>query len=80
MAPAITILIMDVQTRPTIRVKIKEILRAKGWTQKEMAAATNISMTTISNLHTTKMVRFETLVKLVEATGWPLEMLLEYKE
>ncbi len=72
------IVFMDTPTSPRIRVRIKELLEANGWTQKEMAEITNISSTTISNLHTAKMIRFETLVKLVETTGWPIERLLEY--
>ena len=71
---------METQTTPTIRLRLPELLKSKGWTQKELAERTGISRTGISNLRTASMIRFETLVKLVEVSGWPIEMLLEYNK
>jgi len=73
------VLTMETQTQPVIRIRLKELLSEKGWLQKEMAEITGISRTTISGMHTAKMIRFETLATLVEATGWPIERLLEYR-
>lgn len=70
---------MDIQSKPAVRLRLDEILGAKGWTQKELAHKTGISENGISVLRTAKMIRYETLATLVKATGWPIERLLEYR-
>ncbi len=69
---------MDIQEKSIVRLRLKEILKANGWTQGQLAAKTGLSITTIGNMQTAKMIRYVSLAALVDATGWPIEKLLEY--
>ena len=71
-------LIMENRIKPTVRLRLDEILKAKGWTQRELANQSGISKNGISVMRTATMIRYDTLAALVNATDWPIEKLLEY--
>ena len=66
----------------SVRVKLRldEIIKQRGQTQKDFAAQVGLSQNTVSNLlHDPGRISFETINKLVEA-GITLEELFEIEQ
>jgi DNA-binding Xre family transcriptional regulator len=65
----------------TYRLRLKEVLKELGWTQRRLELETGISKTAIVNLvRGPMMIRFDTLYKLCRATGKTPNDLIIYDE
>ena len=63
------------------RLRLDEILKELGWTQKRLSEETGISEQAIINLvRNPKAITFETISKLIAATGRSVEDLIVYED
>jgi transcriptional regulator with XRE-family HTH domain len=62
------------------RLRLPEILKELGWTQVELSRRTGLSENSITRLmNNPKMIYFETIGILSEATGKSIDELIEIK-
>jgi len=60
-----------------VRLRLDEVLRELGWTQKELAEKAGLSRQSINSLvHNPIFIRLDTLEKLSHATGVPVSDLI----
>ena len=64
----------------TVKLRIPQALHQLGWTQKRLAEESGISDKAISLMsNNPRAIRFDTLAKIIEATGISIDRLLVYE-
>ena len=68
---------MMTDVKPGVRLRLAEVLKELGWTQKRLAEETGLSENAITNLlKNPRQVRLETLDAISRATGKEISELI----